>query len=236
MGQPRGWQQLIPPEDREIFDRAGFGRRQEWGAHPALIVVDVCASFLGPRKPTLEVVATVRTGCGQVGWDALPAIARLLETARATNLPVIYTTPTPTTRTTKVASNHGEAGLKIPDEVAPQRGELVVRKPKASGFLDTGLATHLRGRGVDSLIMCGVSTSGCVRATAVDGFSHEFTVFIVEECCFDRSQFFHNATLYDLNAKYATVVTLDETLPYLLARAGGRARAHATPQPSGAHG
>lgn len=215
----RPWQTAVPAEDREIFDRGGFGQRQEWGRRPAVIVVDVCASFLGPRKPTAEAVSAVATSCGQVGWDTLPTIRRLLDTARAAGLPVIYTTPTPTTRTTKKPSNHGEEGLRIPDEVAPQPGELVIRKPKASGFLDTGLATYLRKQGVDSLIVCGVSTSGCVRATAVDGFSHEFTVFVVEDCCFDRSQFFHNASLYDMNAKYATVVTLEETAAFLTTRA-----------------
>jgi len=215
----RPWQTLVPAEDREIFDRGGFGQRQEWGQRPAVIVVDVCASFLGPRKPTVEAVSAVATSCGQVGWDTLPAIRRLLDTARAAGIPVLYTTPTPTTRTTKKPSNHGEEGLRIPDEVAPQPGELVIRKPKASGFLDTGMAAYLRKQGVDSLIVCGVSTSGCVRATAVDGFSHEFTVFVVEECCFDRSQFFHNASLYDMNAKYASVVMLDETMAFLTTRA-----------------
>jgi nicotinamidase-related amidase len=215
----RPWQAAVPAEDREIFDRGGFGQRQEWGRHPAVIVVDVCASFLGPRRPTIEAVSTIATSCGQVGWETLPAIRRLLDTARAAKIPVVYTTPTPTTKTTKKPSNHGEEGLRIPAEVAPQPGELVVRKPKASGFLDTDLAGYLRELGVDSLIVCGVSTSGCVRATAVDGFSHEFTVFVVEDCCFDRSQFFHNASLYDMNAKYSTVVILDEAVAFLTARA-----------------
>jgi len=214
------WQEAVPAEDREIFDRGGFGQRQDWGTRPAVLVVDVCASFLGPRRPTIEAVSAIATSCGQVGWDTLPAIRRLLNAARAASVPVAYTTPTPTTRTTKKPSNHGEEGLRIPEEVGPQPGELVIRKPKASGFLDTGLAARLRSMGVDSLVVCGVSTSGCVRATAVDGFSHEFTVFVVEECCFDRSKFFHNASLYDLNAKYATVVRLDETVEYLGALAG----------------
>jgi len=215
----RPWQTAVPAEDRDIFDRGGFGQRQEWGRRPAVIVVDVCASFLGPCTPTAEAVTAVATSCGQVGWDTLPAIRRLLETARTARIPVLFTTPTPTTRTTKKPSHHGEEGLRIPDEVAPRPGEPVIRKPKASGFLETGLAASLREQEVDSLIVCGVSTSGCVRATAVDGFSHEFTVFVVEECCFDRSQFFHNASLYDMNAKYATVVTLDEVAEYLSARA-----------------
>jgi nicotinamidase-related amidase len=86
----------------------------------------------------------------------------------------------------------------------------VLAKTKTSGFFQTPLAAHLVREHVDTAVVCGVSTSGCVRATAVDAFSHGFATFVIDDCCFDRSWFAHCANLFDLQAKYASVVSLQE--------------------------
>ncbi|MBI4319372.1 MAG: isochorismatase family protein [Chloroflexi bacterium] len=221
------WQLVVPEEDRAVFDKAGFGHRQPFGKRPALVIVDVTRAFLGPKpQNVLESVETHQASCGEVGWLTLPKIARLIGTCRENGIPVVYTVPLLRIPTCKPrpgkppGSEYGppgeeEKGLEIDESIAPRPGELVLQKPKASGFFNTWLATHLRALSVDSLLVCGTSTSGCVRATAVDGFNNDFTVFVVEDCCFDRSPFFHDASLYDMNAKYANVISLDEVLDYV---------------------
>jgi maleamate amidohydrolase len=103
----------------------------------------------------------------------------------------------------------------IPEPIAPQPQDLVISKPKASAFFSTPLELCLHNMGIDSLIVAGTTTSGCVRASVVDGHSLGFTCFVVEECCFDRFEISHLASLFDLNAKYATVVPLVEATDYL---------------------
>ena len=106
-------------------------------------------------------------------------------------------------------------GTDIVDILAPRQSELIVQKTKASIFFDTPLATYLFSKNVDTLLVTGTSTSGCVRCSVVDAFSHGFKVFPVEECIFDRSQFSHLVNLFDMNAKYATVIQLPDALSYL---------------------
>jgi nicotinamidase-related amidase len=111
-----------------------------------------------------------------------------------------------------------EAGFAIrPEFVAP--GDTVVRKVRASGFYGTPLAAHLTQLGVTSIIMFGESTSGCLRASAVDGYSHGFHMTVVEECCYDRSLISHKINLFDLHHKYADVMHADEVIAHLDARA-----------------
>ena len=99
----------------------------------------------------------------------------------------------------------------FPKSIAPRGQDWVLAKTKASAFFQTSLTTYLTRQGVDTLVFCGVSTSGCVRATVVDGFSHGYQTFVVDECCFDRSEYAHAANLFDMQAKYAVVMSLDET-------------------------
>ncbi|MBI4321725.1 MAG: isochorismatase family protein [Chloroflexi bacterium] len=230
------WQTIVPESDRAVFEKAGFGQRQRFGQRPALVIVDVTVAFVGPRpQNVLDSVETHKASCGESAWVALPKIAELLAACRGKQIPVVYTVPVLDIPTTKIPEGKlprsifgppGEEakGLEIVEPVAPLPNEPVFSKPKASGFFRTWLDTYLRSQNVDCLLVCGVSTSGCVRATAVDGFNHDFTVFVVEDCCFDRSSFFHRASLYDMNAKYANVITLGEALAYL--SPSGRHRRH----------
>jgi nicotinamidase-related amidase len=158
-----------------------------------------------------------------VAWKALPFIKRLLEHSRSAGIPIIYTTGDSSftdvgVRTTKAVRNFKGSSVDphgfIPD-IAPREEELVIRKAMASAFFGTTLATYLRRLGADSIILAGTSTSGCVRASAVEAHSLGFSVFPVEECCFDRSQTSHLVNLFEINTRYGTVLTLKETLRWL---------------------
>jgi len=218
------WKNVVPERDRLILERADFGGRQPWRRNPALLIVDVVRSFTGSkRQDVLEAIAEYNTSCGSSAWDTLPRMREVLDAARAARIQVVFTKGDPDYRAICGGSVKNEDAARarrlhstpIADEIAPQADEFVIRKTKASAFFQTPLSIHLVRHGIDSLIVMGTSTSGCVRATAVDGFSHGYPVFVVSDGCFDRSQFFHDVTLYDLNTKYATVVTVAETIDYL---------------------
>jgi nicotinamidase-related amidase len=113
----------------------------------------------------------------------------------------------------------GNRGTEIPEEIAPQSGDFIISKRQSSAFFGTSLVTQLNMLRADSLIITGCSTSGCVRATAVDAFSYAIPATVVEECVYDRSQFSHKVSLFEIGAKYADVVTLAEIEKELAARA-----------------
>ena len=172
-----------------------------------------------------EAIAEYSTACGPVSWEAMPKIKQLIDMFRELGRPVIYTRSAPddtpyTGRATKsmrlseAAAGHND----IPDVIAPRAGEWVLEKTKASAFFQTPLASYLVRQKIDSVIVCGVSTSGCVRASVVDCLSNGFTTFVVDDCCFDRSHFAHCANLFDMNAKYATVLSLNELEGVLLGK------------------
>lgn len=216
--------------EREVARKMGWlDYRQPFGHHPALLVVDVVESFTGSApQPTLEAVDEYATSCGASAWTALDAIARLLAGARAAEIPVIYTKGDPylkancgdSVKATRPQDIERLYSAPIHAAVAPQAGELVLQKTKASGFFATPLATYLTHIGADCLIICGTTTSGCVRATVVDGWSNGYPCFVVEEGCFDRFDTSHLVNLFDLNAKYADVITLDEALALIAAQGG----------------
>ena len=112
----------------------------------------------------------------------------------------------------------------IKSEFKPQPGDVVITKQRASGFYGTPLMAHLTQLGIQTVIVCGESTSGCVRASSVDAYSNGFHVVVVEECCFDRSMLSHKVNLFDLHHKYVDVMHLDEVVTHLDAMRMDRAR------------
>lgn len=217
----RPWQTVAPESDRQIYENGGFGGTQPMGKRPALMIIDVVESFTGSKPAdVMDAQSEYRTSCGASAWEALPQIERLLEASRNAGLPVIYTKGDPEYKEWCGGSTKGwfkGDGKKlhdtpIPAIVAPQEGEFVLRKTKASAFFLTPLVIHLNQLGVDSLLVCGTSTSGCVRASVVDAFSHGYRVFVVEQGCFDRSEFSHLVNLYEMNNKYADVIQIEDAL------------------------
>ena len=213
----RPWMTLIPETDRRTYKRGGFLSGLRPGARPALIVIDCTWSFCGSQGLTLEqAIDEFHTACGPAAWDALPRIAELIGLFRARSLPLVFThsdvldTPHTGKATKSNLRSDKPHAEDFPPLIAPGPSEWVLAKTKASAFFGTPLTTWLVREQVDTLVFCGVSTSGCVRASVVDGFSHGFSTLVVDDCCFDRSDFAHAANLWDMAAKYAAVVPLAE--------------------------
>ncbi len=201
----------------EDYRRAGFNNRLGFGERPALVVIDFCRAYLDPRSPLYAGVEDARASC-----------ERVLAAARAARIPVLHT---------RVEFQPGGADGGIffrkvgalecfvrgnplgayGEGLEPAPGEVVVVKQYASGFFGTSLASTLTSAGIDTLIHTGVSTSGCVRATALDACQHGFVPIVVRDACGDRDRQVHEANLFDLDAKYADVVSEQETLDYLAA-------------------
>ncbi|MDN3560543.1 N-carbamoylsarcosine amidohydrolase [Vreelandella neptunia] len=194
--------------------RIGFGKR------PALLVVDFMQGYTTPGSPLFA----------QGVVDAVANMPPLLHTARRTGTPVIHTNilyhaPDQTDGGIWVkkapvmrAMVAGNPYAEFCPEVAPREDELVMTKQYASAFFGTSLASTLVAMGIDTLIITGCSTSGCIRATAVDGVQHGFRVMVVRDCVGDRHPAPHEANLFDIDSKYGDVIGLDETLGYLMKR------------------
>jgi nicotinamidase-related amidase len=223
------WDDVLTERDKQVFGAAGYGKRQGFGRRPAVIVVDVNYNFVGDvSEPILESIKKYRNSCGEEGWQGVAQILRLLEAARAASVPIFYSTA-PSRQTALTAGRwHGknsrgaedfhtqaQEGNNIVQEIAPQDGDIVILKDKPSVFFGTPLMSYLHELQVDTLLVAGTTTSGCVRATVVDAFSYNFKVVVVEECVFDRGQTSHKVNLFDMQAKYADVVPLEAALDYL---------------------
>ncbi|WP_075214272.1 isochorismatase family protein [Mongoliimonas terrestris] len=197
------------------YARAGYHHRLGYGARPALLLVDFVEAYFEPTSPLYA------------GVDAaLAAAIRVLEAARAARVPAIFTNVVYTQGRFDGGIFHRkvpaltcmEAGNPLggwPKGLAPRADELVVSKQYPSAFFGTSLASTLTAARIDSVILTGLTTSGCVRATCVDAMSHGFVPIVVADACGDRAEGPHRANLYDMSAKYADVVTEAEILDYL---------------------
>jgi nicotinamidase-related amidase len=221
------WNKFLTERDKEVFAAAGYGAKSGFGKRPALLVIDVSYAFTGDRpEPIMESIKRWRNSCGEESWVAIGHIRRLLDRAHEKELPVIYTTGVrrpdlwdsggwarKNTRASEAPQSNRD-GYAIVDEIKPGPKDLVIYKLKPSGFFATPMTAYLTQLQCDSVIVTGTTTSGCVRATVVDAFSHNYRVAMVEEGCFDRSEASHALTLCDLGAKYADIVKTDEVLSY----------------------
>jgi maleamate amidohydrolase len=218
------WEDVIPAEDIRAFAGGDelIHRPLSVGVKPALIVVDLTRDFVDDAHPN---------GWGATGWPAVEQAARLLRGARELGVPVYFTKkyadpgyePTPAERgrwrrsSTELKVEEGRPpGDVIVDQVAPCAGEVVIHKQsKPSAFFGTPLASLLTADRIDTVVVAGMTTSGCVRATIVDAFSNNLWVLVPHDACADRSQTSHKVSLFDVHMKYADVVSTDETLSYL---------------------
>jgi nicotinamidase-related amidase len=158
-----------------------------------------------------------------VAWDALPKIKELLHACRDADVPVIYSTSDPdfkaafgnATKRGVDKKDFEKLAVEFPEIIKPHDNEFIVRKARASAFFGTHLITYLVRKNIDCLLIAGTSTCGCVRGTVLDGYSFGYPVFVVEECVFDRSRTSHLVNLFEMNAKYASVIQLAEALDYV---------------------
>lgn len=186
-------------------------KSQGLGDRPALLIVDIINAFTDPDCPL-----------GSESGDVVEANQALLHVFREKQLPVVFTTVVYHDRSqARVFRDRvpaldilepGTRWVKVDPRIRPRSDEPVIEKQWASGFFKTGLEDLLNEQGVDSLVITGLTTSGCVRATAVDGLQHDYRVVIPAEAVGDRNDDAHRANLFDLNAKYADVLNLKEVL------------------------
>ena len=223
----------LTPAEREISDAAGYGKRIGFGSRPAVLIVDATYSFCGREpKPILESIAAQRRSCGEFAWETVDSTAALIAQARAVGAPVIYSamedpaSPEYEPGLWRAKNRRGveDTGInpdpqkgenQIVKELAPKPGEMVFSKNKPSLFFGTGLLPYLIAHRIDSRIICGGTSSGCIYATAVDGFSHNFKVAVVADATFDRIQTAHWVFLADIDMKYGDVTTADAAIGHL---------------------
>ena len=202
-------------EAREVYARAGLGASVTLGSRPCVLVIDFSCGFTDP-------------GCA-LGSDLTPqveATRRLLDAVREKGLPVVFTTigfdaslkdgglwlqKVPTLGDLQV----GGPWVEIDERLGRREDETVIVKKGASGFFGTNLASVLVSQAVDTVILCGATTSGCVRATAIDLLQYGWPTLVPRECVGDRAQAPHDANLFDIQAKYADVVSVDEAIAYV---------------------
>jgi nicotinamidase-related amidase len=210
----------IDQSSTALYRRQGMGQRIGFGERPAVLVIDMQHDFCDPDAPT--------TLWPSIGATYAP-IGELCTSARARRLPVLYTQGL-------VAADGSSAGLwrykqryhaegrvqiegsrgaAIIPELAPQPGDRIIRKWRPSAFFRTDLEVFLGVLAVDTLLVCGTSVSGCVRATVTDAFMRDIRCMVVREAVADRTPAVMEANLFDLEQKYADVVTLRESMDYL---------------------
>lgn len=201
--------------DTAIYQQQGFGQRMGFGKKPALLIIDFNNAFNDPKQ----------FGGGNIP-EAIAHTKDLLALARHMELPIAFTTHT----YKEDGSEDGIFNLKSPgmralkpgshataivDDLAPRAGERVIEKHYPSGFFATDLAGWLAKRGVDTVIVTGCTTSGCVRATVVDAMGHGFRPMVPRECVGDRAEGPHDANLFDMDQKYADVMPVKDVVAAL---------------------
>jgi len=200
---------------RQVYAAARLGQSVTLGSRPAVLVVDFSCGFTDPE-----------CALGSDLSAEVEATKRLLDAARAKGLPVIFTTIgyEPSLRDgglwlQKVPAlgdlQVGGRWVEIDPRLEPREDETVVLKKGASAFFGTNLTSILISQGIDSVILCGATTSGCIRATAIDLLQYGFPTLVPRECVGDRAQAPHDANLFDIQAKYADVVLLEDALAYV---------------------
>jgi nicotinamidase-related amidase len=223
MTRQHAWDDVIDDEIRQIANN--YQGRMGQRGRPALLCIDNYNAVFGDRpEPVLEAMRRFPSSCGLAAWNALEPTQRIMAAARAAGLPVIHTTrddlsesdasKMSSTKRHAYGADRGWDHAFFPP-LAPQPGELVIRKTRASAFYGTSLAAHLVQLDVNTLICVGNSTSGCVRASVLEGFMHGYSMAVVEECVFDRNWLSHKVNLFDMHCKYADVLFVEEALEYI---------------------
>ncbi len=197
------------------YDNAGYNKRLGFGKKPALILVDFVKAYFDPKSPLFASVE-----------KNLESAIRVLEQARSSKIPIIFTNVVfqkggwnggmfiEKVPTLHIMEEGGDLG-KWGDGLNPRDNELVISKQYPSAFFGTTLSSTLNASNIDTLIITGVTTSGCIRATCIDTVSYGFRPIIVEEAVGDRDERPHKANLFDMNAKYGDVVREKEVIEYL---------------------
>lgn len=223
------WQDVVPEDLLQIY--APYRRETFVGPAPALLLIDLYnLAYRGGPKPPLDLQDAHPSSCGMYAHRAIEPTKRLIAAARAAAIPIFYcfgdtrpqAAPQRVGATKRKGTTRDPADFEIWPDFAPQPGDILMPKQRASIFAGTPLISHLNILGVQSVIVCGESTSGCVRASSVDAYSNGLHVSLVEDCTYDRHELVHKMNLFDLHHKYADVMTSEEVVTHLSAMAGAR--------------
>ncbi len=225
------WDDVLTPRDRKVLEnrnkRDKRVRERGFGTRPAVVIVDDMVNFLGddPNEDIVETVKRFPKASGKEGWDAIRCTQELIKAARRHGVPVIYTTAG--LEEISTGARHGdnlplEEGFRIVDQVKPAPEDIVIYKSAPSGFFGTSLVQHLNRLDIDTVLVCGCTTSGCVRATVVDAMSYHYKVGLIEDCTFDRFQISHKVNLFDMNVKYADVLPVEKVKEYFQSLKGAK--------------
>jgi nicotinamidase-related amidase len=239
----RVWDKFLSERDKEDLGRRTPKRTLPLGKRPGLLLIDLYRNVFGDGpEPEAHAVKDWPGSCGQAAWDSVPHIQRLLSAAREVEIPVTHVTMLVNTGVegwgdvrrnrqagrTSTPKRERDDLYEIIPEVGPIEGEAVIRKAAPSAFWGTALTGHLNVNEIDTLIICGESTSGCVRATVVDACTNRYHVVVAEEAVFDRHEAPHAINLFDMNQKYADVLGVEEIVGMLRAWKDGQAEAEQT--------
>ncbi len=222
------WDDVLPEEDRQVFEAAGWGKDVGFGEKPVLLVVDVIYNFVGDvPEPILESIKRWRYSCGERGWEGVKHLERLIASAREKQIPIVYTGMDrrpdgfdqgawnwKSYRSGEASDIKGSLGNEIVKEIAPEPQDIYFVKDKPSAFHGTHLLDYLIYLGADTVITTGTTTSGCVRASAVDATQYNYRSIVPEECVWDRSMISHKVNLLDIQMKYGDVKKTDDVIAY----------------------
>lgn len=221
------WKDVVSPEALAIYE--SYKREIYVGERPALLAIDLYnLVYNGGPRPVAEICNDYPSTCGEYAWAAISPTQLLFKAARDAGIPILYSTGLPQSQAPIKATNRrvkhtDPKAFEIREEFKPEPGDLVIQKQRASVFYGTPIIAYLNQLGVRSLIICGESTSGCVRASAVDAYSNGYHTVVVEECTFDRQLLSHKINLFDLHHKYADVMHVEDVVTHLNGLAGARA-------------
>lgn len=229
----RVWDRFLTERDRahgaKLGARLAGASRVGFGQRAALLMIDHCNYGLGDaRVPILESMDRFPLSFGLEGWGAVEQTRRLLDACRDVGVPVLYTAPFGHGPHSPLRAPGGVGDVLADDRLgeivamlAPADDDVVLHKVGASGFAGTPLDAILHQLDVDTLLVTGNSTSGCVRATVVDAAYLRYRTIVVEECVYDRIEAAHAMSLFDMDQKYADVVGIDEVLDWLASHRAG---------------
>jgi maleamate amidohydrolase len=222
----RVWDAFLTHQDQQLVARnprksVGFGKS------PAVLMIDNYRWVIGDEpQPLLEPIEKWPSSTGLDGWEALEHIQRLLKASRSAGIPIVHVTGLgPESGVAPLNIHNADEDrtsaeqrarkFEIVAQAAPIPCEAVLRKSHASAFFGTPLVSHLNSLGVDTLIVGGEATSGCVRASVVDAAAHWYRVIVAEECVYDRTEASHAINLFDMHRKFADVLPLDDILDWI---------------------
>ncbi len=219
------WDKFLTEDDKKVMEKRKPRTLNGPGRRNALLLIDMQVTACGFDKPIYEQLDIYSGACGPHAWKAIPVQQKLLAAARAAGMPVIYSKhifyemsglPAADPANNFSARN---VNSEVPVEVAMQPGDLLVEKQTPSCFTFTNLQMMLNNLGVDGLLVGGNSTSGCVRATCVEGMALGYKMQVIEEAVFDRIELSHAAALFDMQFKICDIISAQQALQQIGASA-----------------